>query len=361
LANSGVGIYDLMAASDTRTFYTNYDQVNFPFFIVQGTNDGLFSQNQAVDAYLALRRRHVPARLYVGGIGHPPSDGSLDSPEAKHVEAEVLAWFDHYLKGVDNGIDKMPPIEYSRADYFGNRWDGTTRSAWKYPFGKPKTFALCTTGPGGGTLSTAACPGALPAVAVNNYAGAGWDQEPVTANGANDLKNGLSTALGQPFPDTRDAPPTLVYNSAPLGAPLDMAGIPRLDLQVVAADSLPAGVVPSGTTAAFQLDPKFYDVAPDGSAKLLTRGAFSEPLDGAPGAVGPHDVAFDAFGLSNLVPAGHRLRLTLQTSDAPYLRPSTNPFAVGLLAGSEVELPAATKMFATPALGSASPPFGHAK
>src|SRR5205814_9295595 len=123
-----------------------------------------------------------------------------------------------------------------------------------------------------------------------------------------------------------------------------------------AADALPAGVVPSGTAAAFQLDPKFYDVAPDGPAKLLTRGAFSEPFDGAPGAVGPHKVAFDAFGLSNLVPAGHQLRLALQTSDAPYLRPTTNPFAVGVLAGREGELPTATKMFTPPALGPASRP-----
>jgi putative CocE/NonD family hydrolase len=290
----------------------------------------------------------------VGGIGHPPSDGSLDSPEAKHVGAEVLAWFDRYLKGEHNGIDKMPPIEYSRADYFHNHWDGTTRSADSYPFGKPTTFSLCTTGATGGSLSAAACPSALPAVAANHYAGSGWDEEPVTASGAQDVKNGFASGFGQPFPETRDAPPTLVYDTAPLKDPLDMAGIPKLNLQVAATDELPAGAAPRGTAAAFQLDPKFYDVAPDGSAKLLTRGAFAEGLDGASLQVPTHEVSFDAFGLSNVVPAGHRLRLTLSTSDAPYLRPSTNPFVVAVLAGSALEMPSAAKMFATPELGTSA-------
>src|SRR3954463_11629568 len=222
-ANSGVGLDDLKAGAADRSVAGHYDQVKIPVFIVQGLNDGLFSANQALDAYQALRRRHVPARLYLGGIGHPPSESSLDSPEAKHVEEEVLAWFDHWLKGDRNGIEQQPPIEYSRADYFHNKWDGTTRSAKRFPFGKPKTFQLCN-----GSLATTRCPDALPAVAANNYAGAGWDEEPVTSGYAEDLKDGL----GGQLPDTRSAPPTLVYDSAPLAQPFDVAGIPKLRLQV---------------------------------------------------------------------------------------------------------------------------------
>src|SRR3712207_5166534 len=111
---------------------------------------------------------------------------------------------------------------------------------------------------------------------------------------------------------------------------MPLAGIPKLRLQVAAADVSPAGVEPA-TAAAFQLDPKLYDVAPDGKAKLLTRGAFAEPLNGATTPV--HPVEFDAFGFSNTIPAGHRLRVALQTSDAPYLRPTPNPFAAAVLAG----------------------------
>ena len=46
-----------------------------------------------------------------------------------------------------------------------------------------------------------------------------------------------------------------------------------------------------------------------------------------------------AGGLSNTIAKGHHVRVTLQTSDAPYLRPTTNPFAVVLAAGSAIDLP----------------------
>ncbi|MCW2991165.1 MAG: transporter related protein [Solirubrobacterales bacterium] len=347
--NGGIDLAGLQADLASHSPAGRLDQVKIPVFLIQGTNDGLFSQNQALDAYRALSANGVPVRLYVGGIGHPPSDGSLDSPEATHIGNEVLAWFDHYLKGADNGIDAAPPIEYSRADYFHNHWDGKTRSAYRYPFGRPQTMHFCTSGPSGGTLEADPCPDAAPAPLVNGYAGRGWNQDAATAGYAEDLTNGFSDAFGQPFPDTSGAPPTLTYDSAPLAADLDLAGVPALDLQVASLSMLPAGA--RGSTAAFQLDPKFYDVAPDGSAKLLTRGAFAEPLEARdPGTVTTpqHEVRFDAFGVSNLVPKGDRLRITLNTEDAPYLKPTLTPFAAVLFGGSKVELPLGTDLFPTP-------------
>ena len=350
-ANAGVDMQDVKAGLDARSVNGHYDDVHIPVFIVQGTNDGLFTQNQALDAYQALRARGVPARLYIGGIGHPPANPSTSSPEAVHLFSEITAWFDHYLKGIDNGIERMPPIEYARAAYFGNVWGGTTRSAWSYPFGPALRYQICTTGPGGGTLSAAPCPAAPPAVAVDVPAGSGYDQEPVTHNA---IQQGIQSLTGQPDPNLDTAPAVLTYDGPvlPAGGALDLAGIPSLSLQVGAVDALPAGL--QGGAAAFQLDPKLYDVAPDGTASLVTRGAFAEPLDAtAPGVSNTpqHAVSYDVFGLSYLVPAGHHLRLTLSTSDAPYLRPTVNAFAVALFAGSSFDLPTAAAMFPTPAMG----------
>jgi hypothetical protein len=305
-------------------------------FIVQGLNDGLFSANQAIEAYQALaKNKKARPRLYLGGIGHPPSDGSLDSREATYVGNQVLAWFDHHLKGIENGIDEAAPIEFSRADYFRNRWDGTTRSAKRYPFGEATRLHLCTTGPSGGTLSGTACPGALPAAAVNQYAGPGYDSEPVTAQYAQQLRAGVE-ALTAGRVDSDRLPGVLTYEGPALADPLDLAGVPELSLRVASASVLP--VVPDASAAAFQLDPKLWAVGPDGKAKLLTRGAFSEPLGGTP-SVPSHKVDFEINGVSTVAPAGHRLRLTLQTADAPYLRPTPNPFAAVLFPGSAVELP----------------------
>jgi ABC-2 type transport system ATP-binding protein len=350
-ANSGADIADVKNGLASRSVNNRYDDIHIPVFIVQGTNDGLFTQNQALAAYQALSARHVPVRLYVGGIGHPPSNSSDSSPEALHIGAEILAWFDHYLKGVDNGIDRMPPIEYSRAVYFNNTWDGTTRSAYSYPFGPAIHEYFCTTGPTGGTLSSAPCPTANPAVVVNGYAGQGYDQEPVTSSYFHEA---IGQLTGQPDPDLSTAPPTLSYDAPALasGQPLDLAGIPSLHLEVASADQAPAGA--EGAAAAFQLDPKLYDVSPSGQATLITRGAFAEPLNAlAPATTAPqHEVGFDAFGLSYEIPAGHHLRITLSTDDAPYLRPTVNPFAAVLFAGSSVDLPSAAGLLPTPPLGS---------
>jgi ABC-2 type transport system ATP-binding protein len=340
-ANTGVNVDDMKAGLDARSVAGNYGKVKIPVFIIQGTNDGLFSANQAIDAYQALTKQGNETRLYLGGIGHPPSESSLDSPEARHVETEVLDWLDRWLKNDHNGIDRAAPIEVSHASYFHNKWDGTTRSAKTYPFGPATRLHLCTTGPRGGTLSPTPCPDAPPAGAVNGYAGRGTTEEPVTSEYMEDFNEQSPV----PFPDLRDAPPALTYESAPAPAGLDLVGVPKLRLQVAAASSLPAGV--RGGAAAFQLDPKFYDVAPDGKATLITRGAYSEPLDATALADPRHTATFDAYGLSYELPAGHRLRLILTTEDAPYLRPTVNPFAVALFAGSTVDLPSGANLRAT--------------
>jgi predicted acyl esterase len=165
----------------------------------------------------------------------------------------------------------------------------------------------------------------------------------------------------QQDPNLSTYPAILSYDAAPVAADTEWFGPPHLDLQAGSVDVLPAGV--EGAAAAFQLDPKFYDVAPDGTAALITRGAYAEPLDAAapsPQTIPSHEVGYDAFGLSYVLPAGHHLRLTLSTSDVPYLRPTVNPFAVALFAGSKLAMPTAADTFPTPAIGEPGPTLPEA-
>lgn len=97
--------------------------------------------------------------------------------------------------------------------------------------------------------------------------------------------------------------------------------------------------MPSSAAEAFQIDPKVYDVAPDGTAQLVTRGAFARQLGDAPPGVQP--ATFDAFAFAWSFPAGHRIRISLSSADVPYLRPSSTPFAVAVLPGSLVAMPGA--------------------
>ena len=128
---------------------------------------------------------------------------------------------------------------------------------------------------------------------------------------------------------------SLCFDSAPLEAPLELLGIPRLRLRV-AADRPLAFVVA-----------RLCDVAPDGTSALVTRGVLNlchrhghdrpEPL--VPGEAVDVELPLKAIGYS--VPPGHRLRLALSTSYWPWVWPSPEPVEVAVTcdAGSRLELP----------------------
>jgi predicted acyl esterase len=186
----------------------------------------------------------------------------------------------------------------------------------------------------------------------------------VTRNYVQEGINQLTCQPGEPICQQQDPglssyPAILRYDAPAVSADTEWFGPPHLDLRAGSVDVLPAGA--KGAAAAFQLDPKFYDVAPDGTATLITRGAYAEPLNAAAPSqqtIPAHSVGYDAFGLSYVLPAGHHLRLTLSTSDVPYLRPTVNPFAVALLAGSRLEMPTAVNSFPwgpTHAIGDPGP------
>ncbi len=269
---AGVNVDEAKAGLESRGVQGRWDRIDMPVYIVQGINDGLFPMDQAVEAYEELSARGVPAKLALGGVGHPPSEDSLFSPEARFITDDVLDWFDHWLKGADNGVMDGPPVSISRAAYFDNTWDGTVRHGWSTDFGPDRELHLCAAGPTGGSLSDVACPDALPVVMGNSLAGSGLLDEPVS--------HGPATGdAGLPYLAAGDVPTAVSFDTAPLPVDTDIVGSPSFALQVASVHQAPAGL--RAGTAAFQIDPKLWDVAPDGTPTLITRGAFSEPLDAA--------------------------------------------------------------------------------
>jgi ABC-2 type transport system ATP-binding protein len=328
--NTGLNNSDVQVELDARGVKGRWNNVHVPVFVIQGINDGLFPANQAMEAYDELTSRGIETRLYLGGIGHPPS--VTGGPEVEYLYDQVLQWLDWHLKGERVPLQRMPPIEVSDAGYFNSEWDGTVRRAADLSRENVTSFHLCAETPAGGVLSQEPCPDAVPVALANTYAGSGYDEEPVSGDALRDEAPELT--------DLADLPGAATFDSEPMPADtaFDLAGIPSLALQVSSLHQLPLGA--RGLVAAFQLDPKVYDVAPDGTATLLTRGAFSEQVDAAaPGSTPLHEVELDAFAAFTSIPEGHRLRLVLTTEDAPYLRPTTNPFVVTVHPGSRFEVP----------------------
>lgn len=171
-------------------------------------------------------------------------------------------------------------------------------------------------------------------------AGSGGDptSEPVAGKA---IKQAYQQYTGMAFPSAATPVDVVRLDGPPLPTATTYAGIPTLRLSVV---SDPPGTGAGGPTtgvAAYQVDPKLYDVAPDGTATLITRGAYAEQL-GA-GAPRVHQARFDAFAFAHTFPAGHHARLTLSSADVAYLRPNTTAFQVALLPGSALDLPGAER------------------
>jgi predicted acyl esterase len=96
----------LSAYVASRSTRPQLGTIRIPTFMLQGRRDFAFDANQAIAAYQRVRG---PKRLYIGDFGHLPASNPPE--EFNYAALEVRAWFDRFLKGVPNGIDKRPPVE----------------------------------------------------------------------------------------------------------------------------------------------------------------------------------------------------------------------------------------------------------
>lgn len=91
------------ALSASRSPIAKLGTVTTPTLLLQGRRDFLFDIDQALAAYRALAG---PKRLYLGNFGHAPGVDPLTSPDAATWSGLALKWFDRFLKGTANGVDR---------------------------------------------------------------------------------------------------------------------------------------------------------------------------------------------------------------------------------------------------------------
>lgn len=114
----------------TRSSLSALSVVTTPSFLFQGRRDFAFDIDQAADAY---RRLAGPKRLYVGDFGHPPSN--FPGPDLAHVLELSTRWYDRFLKGIPNGVDKEMPVQVA-----SDPWSGKTASFARRPTVKNLTL-----------------------------------------------------------------------------------------------------------------------------------------------------------------------------------------------------------------------------
>jgi esterase/lipase len=114
----------IKALAATRSSYAQLSQIKTPVYMFQGRIDYAFDVTQAENGFARISG---PKHLYVGQFGHIPS--TYPGPDYAYVLSQGLAWYDHYLRGQPNGIDKSPAVTIAAAT-------GTRRTSYA---GLPKT------------------------------------------------------------------------------------------------------------------------------------------------------------------------------------------------------------------------------
>ncbi|HEV2591687.1 MAG TPA: CocE/NonD family hydrolase [Gaiellaceae bacterium] len=93
-----------------RSAYAQLPSIKTPVYMFQGRVDYAFDVSQAENGFRLLGG---PKKLYVGQFGHTPS--TFPGPDVNYVLSQGVAWYDHWLKGTANGIDKAAPVTIAAA------------------------------------------------------------------------------------------------------------------------------------------------------------------------------------------------------------------------------------------------------
>ena len=259
-------------------------------------------------------RRGQRLLIFLGGHA---GFGDLNfGPEASKVDTEALAlrWYDHLLKGVDNGIDKEKPV---RIFVMGkNVW--RDEDEWPPPGSKQKRFFIHSEGQansltGDGGLSMIA-PLAEKADAFLYDPG-----DPAPTRGGPLccplVENGRPAI--QLLPGPRDQRPVearadvLVYSTPVLKQAIEVTGPVSVELFA------------SSSAADTDFTAKLVDVWPSGLAQNLTEGILRARYRNSkereefltPGEIYKFEI--DLWATSNEFGVGHRIRLEISSSNFP--------------------------------------------
>lgn len=350
-----------------RDYVRAAGKVRASVFMVHGMQDLNVRTRHAGQWWDALARHGVERKVWLSQTGHVDP---FDYRRGAWVET-LHRWFDHYLMGYDNGIEREPMADIERAP---DKW--STDARW----------------PAAGTAATTLRPrnGTTPGVGV---LGSKRAPHGATAAFTDDPKLSeadWAAAIDQPTPAKAG------FTTGPLSAPLRLSGSGKVTVTVT----------PSTSTA--HLSAVLVDLGPDtirnygaegeGISTLTQRtcwgagtkgdtgcfkktaadtqkvahtvfsrgwadlGNYADEHKGRPLTPGkPYTITLDLAASDHIVPAGHRLALIVAGTDAGLIDPpSSRPKLTLDLARTAAELPlvGGAPAFARATAGAAPHPAG---
>ena len=251
-------------------------------------------------------KSHPFQRLYMDAGAHKGIDyvnGNFGVEARVDSRMLQLRWFDHYLKGVDNGVDREPPVDIFIAG--DNKW----RKEKEFPLARTKwtdfyihSAGKANGGAGDGTLDTLP-PKAEPADTFTYDPG---KPTPYLIDARE-----LELSLNEDYQKVDARNDLLAFTSAPFTKEMEITG-PMSATIFAATDArdtdwnvMLLDVYPDGQVMRIQ----------DGVARARFREGFDKPKLITPGTV--YEYHIDMWYTGNVIPAGHRLRVTVASAAFP--------------------------------------------
>jgi putative CocE/NonD family hydrolase len=281
----------------------DYAAIEAPVYAVGGWADGY---SNAIPRL--IEGLPGPKKGLIGPWSHAfPQDGE-PGPTIGFLQ-ECLRWFDHWLKGIDNGITEEPVLRAWMQDIVApathyaerpGRW--VTEEAWPPPGYEEQVWSL---------------QGDFPlehrSVASTGADGGAWCPD----GGEGDW----------PAEQSAEDERSLTFTLEPLEQDLEILGFPEVELAL------------SMDRPQALLAVRLNAVAPDGASLLITRGLLNlthreshadpEPLE--PGR--RYDVRVRLDAIAQAIPAARRLRVAISTVYWPWAWPSPEPATLTLHEG----------------------------
>ncbi len=277
-----------------------------PVYLLSGWHD-MWTR----DALLWYANLPQPRKLVIGTFHHTDRTG-VD------LTTEHLRWYDHWLKGIDNGVMAEPPIRYATVNADESGW--RTATDWPPPARAQRYFLA----PAGHQAHESVNDGRLDvaAPAVDNADEYRVDYACTTGR-ASRWTNGYGGPFGYPSTPS-DTARSLTYTTAPLRQPTELTGHPVARLFVSSTHD----------------DGDFFvyleDVDPDGAVGYVSEGVLRAShracapapysnfgLPHHPGTErerlplsGVVELVIDLHPISYVFRAGHSLRLRMTCADA---------------------------------------------
>ncbi|MCI0662737.1 MAG: CocE/NonD family hydrolase [Acidobacteria bacterium] len=291
-----------------------FSKINVPVHTSGGWFD-IFLQG-TINGYAGVRKHGAnekarsQTRMIIGAWGHGPTQkfGDIDfGPNNMRVQFETeLRWFDHQLKGIDNGVNREPPVEIF---YMGiNQWQH--EQDWPIPGTKYTPYYLTSEG----AANSSSGNGQL---IIDKPGGAASDtfnydpNNPVPTLGGNNCCGTPTLAGPKDQRVIENRKDILVYTSPSLNEPLSIAGPVKMKLYAATDGPDTDWVI------------KLIDVYPDGLsinvAEGILRARYRKGTDKMellkPGEV--YEFEIDLVGTANVFLPGHRIRVDITSSHFP--------------------------------------------